>query len=62
MAAVIALAKANGWTEFVRVKEELAKSAVKDAVLKNGQVIEGVRKVEGERVYEVKVAEVPDGA
>ena len=59
--AVLALAKAQGWTELVRVKEELNKSAVKEAVLKAGQVIAGVTKVEVDLVYEVKVAEVPDG-
>lgn len=53
-------AKAAGWTELVRVTEALDKRALKDAVLKDGQVIEGVEPVAGDTEYHVKVAEVAE--
>lgn len=54
------VAKASGRAEFIRIKEEIDKARLKEAVLKDGEIIEGVQRVEGERVYEVKLAgEVP---
>ncbi len=47
--AVIALFAAD--SEYVRVKRELNRSAIKDAVLKNGEILPGVSIVPGEITY-----------
>lgn len=41
--------------EFVRTKYEIARQAVKDAVLKDGEIVEGVERVEGAISFKVEV-------
>lgn len=52
---VIAWAKQQGRPEFIRIKEELAKTAVKDAVVKDGESIPGVMVTTGVTTFHVEV-------
>lgn len=56
--AFLAASKEAGRTEFIRIKEELDKARIKEAVLKDGELLPGVQRVVGDLVYEVKAAEV----
>jgi phage host-nuclease inhibitor protein Gam len=52
---VLSWAKGAGRTEFIRVREELAKDAVREAVLSDGELVPGVTVIDQGVKYSVEV-------
>ena len=59
--ATLAALKTAGRAELVRVKEELNKSAIKDAVLKDGEILPGVTIKPETITFTVKLIDLKDG-
>lgn len=57
-AALINFLSGEAEDDLIRVETKLNKSAIKERVLKDGQVFPHVKRIAGDLVYEVKVAEV----
>ncbi|WP_074951241.1 host-nuclease inhibitor Gam family protein [Alicyclobacillus macrosporangiidus] len=54
---LLAWAKGAGRTDFVRVREELAKDAIRDAVLRGGEAVPGVTVIDQGVKFSVEVTE-----